>query len=473
MKTLDKYIIRNFLASAGLWFLVLMSLRIVADLFVNMDEWAKQNKNILDLAGLIFSYYAYNSFGYMIELGGVVVVASAAFTLARMNQTNELTAILASGISLHRVVWPIVFCAMLMSGILVLDQEFIIPQVADKLVRSRDDVPGTRKFPIRMMTDSGKAVWYSPGFSQTEEIMREPSVLVRDENCRLLAAIRGDKATPGREGGKDGWIFVNAELLRSADNASGAVAGAKASSPWPNRPDTTLVWTNLGPDAMLRNAKINPREIGITIGHPEITDPTYEMTIKADRLIPDPPAAGKHRGGMLVNPRFVYQAPMDAKGKISMLAVIRADSARWTPDVDGKNAWKLSGGTLFFPSDLNTDDLALRRSSRWLDYMSSAEMGRLLKSQRAPDPQSTMLVRHSRVVAPINNLIMLLLGLPFILSRERNIKASAGLCTLMVCTFYAFIYICRYMGLPPTWAAWMPILLFGPVSLVMLDSVKT
>ena len=68
---------------------------------------------------------------------------------------------------------------------------------------------------------------------------------------------------------------------------------------------------------------------------------------------------------------------------------------------------------------------------------------------------------------------MLLLGLPFILSRQRNIKASAGLCVLIVGMFYVFIYICRYMGLPDFWAAFLPLLLFGPISVLMLDSVKT
>ena len=62
---------------------------------------------------------------------------------------------------------------------------------------------------------------------------------------------------------------------------------------------------------------------------------------------------------------------------------------------------------------------------------------------------------------------------PFILSRQRNIKASAGLCVLIVGMFYVFIYICRYMGLLDFWAAFLPLLLFGPISVLMLDSVKT
>jgi len=87
--------------------------------------------------------------------------------------------------------------------------------------------------------------------------------------------------------------------------------------------------------------------------------------------------------------------------------------------------------------------------------------------------QRALLTKHIRFADPINNLVMLLLGRPFILSRQRNIKASAGLCLLMVGAFYAFMHVCRYTGLSPTLAAWLPVMLFGPVSVVMLDSVKT
>jgi lipopolysaccharide export system permease protein len=98
----------------------------------------------------------------------------------------------------------------------------------------------------------------------------------------------------------------------------------------------------------------------------------------------------------------------------------------------------------------------------------------LLKLHQVPDPETVLLVRHTRLADPINNLIMLLLALPFILSRERrDVKASASLCLLMVGAFYAFIYLARYVGLPPSLAAWLPVMLFGPVSVVMLDSVKT
>ena len=41
-----------------------------------------------------------------------------------------------------------------------------------------------------------------------------------------------------------------------------------------------------------------------------------------------------------------------------------------------------------------------------------------------------MLVRHARFADFFNSIILLLVTVPFILSRERNIKVSAGLALL-------------------------------------------
>ena len=41
IKTLDKYVVRSFLYSLLMWFIEFMSLRIVLDLFVNLDEFAE------------------------------------------------------------------------------------------------------------------------------------------------------------------------------------------------------------------------------------------------------------------------------------------------------------------------------------------------------------------------------------------------------------------------------------------------
>ena len=133
----------------------------------------------------------------------------------------------------------------------------------------------------------------------------------------------------------------------------------------------------------------------------------------------------------------------------------------------------MAAGRLFLASDLTPRDLVLRQASGWISYMSTADLTRLLRLKRIPNEKIAVLTLHIRVANPINNLVMLLLGLPFILSRQRNIKTSAGLCIAVVGAFYVFIYVCRYLDVAPVWSAWTPILVFGPLSVVMLDAIKT
>ena len=464
MKILDRYVVRNFLVSAGLWFVVLMALRIVTDLFVNIDEFAEAG-SLREMLHNIGLYYGVHSLAYVTELGGIIVIAAAAFTLARMNHTNELTAMLASGVSLHRVVWPVVLLSMALSGLVMLDQELVLPRLADRLVLARDDVRGEEQFDVRLAADGHGNVWYAHGFDPETNMMTRPVVLVRRESYELVGSAFGVRATPADADdlGASGWELTKARLVR---------AGPAAAS-WLNTPDTDQVWTSRGPESILRRAGEDAAAAGVWVENVKVADPRYGLIIEAGKLLPDPPRDDAPRTGTLIEPRFTFRADV-GDGRTKTLGVFRAETAVWAVGDGGQGRWDLESGRLLVPSDLSPQDLVLRRSRRWLQYMSISQLTDLLKLRHVPNRSAARLTRHIRVTEPINNLIMLLLGLPFILSRERNIKASAGLCLLLVLTFYAFVHMCRNItGLPPEWAAWLPILLFGPVAVVMFDSVKT
>ncbi len=456
MKTLDKYIVRSFLFNALLFFIVMMALRIVGDLFAHMDEFAEQ-QNFSGMITSIFTYYAYQSLVYFTELGGVIIVASAAFTVARMNHTNELTAMMASGVSLYRVVWPIVLCSMLLGGLIIIDQEFVIPQVPDKLVRSPDDAHGMESFKIRLTPDSAGAVWYSDSFTPANEKMEQPVILIRDPNYTLQAGISAGLAKPGKLFGSRGWLLEDARMSFAAESGQA----------WPHMPDVNRIFSNIGPEMIMEKTEQGPTG-NLAIRDIWAKDNQYNMVVEAKRFIPDPYVEGEFRSGTLEQPRFTFRGDND-----KILGVFFAKEALWQGGEIDESFWKLVEGRLFFTSDLTTEVLTLRRDSDWLHYMSSGDLGNLLKLRKVSDEETARLTKHIRVTDPINNLLMLLLGLPFILSRERNIKASASLCLLTVGAFYCFIYLCRYIGLDPFWAACLPTLLFGSIAVVMLDSIKT
>ncbi len=465
MRLLDRYVIRNFLYAALLWFLIMMSLRIIVDMFIGMDEFVKKDKSFWTLASEIFTYYRYNSLVYFTELGGLIIVAAAAFTIAMMNRSNELTAMMASGVSLHRVAVPIIICSMILGGLVVIDQELLIPQVAEKLTRKKDDVSGTKKFPVRLAADAEGNVIYSPEFSTADNTLLEPIIVTRSKNYQAGGMITGSIARPASVNGRQGWMLENAKIARVAWQGT----------PWAKNPDCTRVYSSLSPAELCKTWQASQSQasdeanIAALRLDKGIAEPANGLTIRG-KLELDPPVADKPRDGKLINPQFSFTA----EDPNQSLGTFVAPSARYIAgDENGPGCWELADGKLFFATDIDPKDLIVRQSSRSVEYLSTSQLTDLMQKKRIVDPSVVQMTRTTRFTDPINNVIMLLLALPFILSRERNLKASTGLCLLMVGAFYSFIYICRYMGLPPDWAAFVPTILFGSVSVLMLDSVKT
>ncbi len=477
MKTLDRYVVRNFLFSVVLWLAVLMSIRIVADLFVNMDEFTKSRRDAPPRTfGVVVrdigTYYGFQSLAYFRDLGGVIIVASACFALARMNHTNELTAVLASGVSLHRVLLPVVLCAVGLNLLVVLDSELLIPRFKYRLVRSRDDVAGTDAFQVRTLTDAKgsnlSARRFHPARAGRPDLLEQPLVVLRDRRYAYIGHIAAPQAVYDRRA--HAWRFCSEAAGRPGRPPRQAVlhlVGVEV------QPTVEFIPTALGPAEILRRQLARPENrgkdpasvTGIRRVH-EPLRPAPGLRIVAARLVlphpgPDP------RQGILQDARFEYR-DQDR----TLLGTFACREARFRDD-PRRPGWELEGGVLLYHTDLDPSVLALRQARGWLRYMSTAEITRLLRLRRVPDREQALLARHSRFADLIDNLIMLIVAVPFILSRERNIKSSALLAVLMAGGLYVFIYLARYVGLPPLPAAALPILVFGPVAAVMLYEIKT
>jgi lipopolysaccharide export LptBFGC system permease protein LptF len=91
---------------------------------------------------------------------------------------------MASGVSLKRVIGPIVFLAVLLTGVLVIDQELIIPRLADKLVRSHDDIPGQESYDVWFIPDGNGSLICSQRFDVETATLQRPTILLRRKTSR-------------------------------------------------------------------------------------------------------------------------------------------------------------------------------------------------------------------------------------------------------------------------------------------------
>jgi len=180
MKTLDKYIAKNFLIGYVIAFAVLMGLRIIIDLFVNLDEFTEHAdigaiKAIINIS----TFYLLNSTLYFRDFAGIITVLAAVFSIGKMVHANEFVAMMASGVSLRRVIAPIVLLSVVMTAILVIDQEFIIPPLSDELVRNHDELPGQETYNVKFITDSRGSLIFAQGFDRKTETLHKLTIITR------------------------------------------------------------------------------------------------------------------------------------------------------------------------------------------------------------------------------------------------------------------------------------------------------
>jgi len=221
MKILDKYIAKNFLISYVIAFCVLIGLRILIDLFISIDEFAEHaDLGTLAVVKIILSFYALHSTLYFRDFAGMIIVVAAVFSLGRMVRCNELIAVMASGVSLKRVIAPILILAILLTGLLVIDQEFIIPPLSNELVRSQDVIPGQESYYVRFIRDAKGSLIWSPRFDVKTATLHNPAILTRSKIPEsplwtVTGWISAENATF-----KDGkWVLTNGLFTENGPKA--------------------------------------------------------------------------------------------------------------------------------------------------------------------------------------------------------------------------------------------------------------
>ncbi len=191
---IDRYLLRSLVTQYVIALAIMISLYVVLDMFVNMDEFTEHGHPTLTVVGNIISYYWPNVFLYFGQLSGVITLFACMAVLARMRRLNELTAILSSGVSLYRVAAPIVVFGLATTTLLIIDTEWVVPSVAHLLARDHDDADGRRACEVLFLKDRDGALLSAGGLHPTTRDLRRLLVLTRDENGKIVRTLEADRA---------------------------------------------------------------------------------------------------------------------------------------------------------------------------------------------------------------------------------------------------------------------------------------
>lgn len=153
MHTLDRMLFVAFLRSYAIVLVSLLSLYIVIDLFTNLDDFAGRG-SFSGMVRHIGKYYGVRVSQIFDRLSEAICLLAAMFTVSWMQRNNELLPQLASGIPTHRVLRPVLLGSAFMIALGPINQEYVIPMVADELQIPRDDPELKREVEVRGSFDS-------------------------------------------------------------------------------------------------------------------------------------------------------------------------------------------------------------------------------------------------------------------------------------------------------------------------------
>lgn len=380
MRILDRYIVRAFVFNYLLAVVVLVGMAILLDLIVNLDSFSKSasasaaTQAVHTSAGSaiwnIIDYYSYQSLVMFQTVSGAIPLLAAGFTMVRMTRHRELTAMLASGVSLLRVAVPVVLVSLAFGALSWVNQEYIISQpfMVEKLLRRHDEVnvPVSRAQPIYFVQDPrDNSLLVAADYDGKKKEMTDVLIIQRDENGSPIGHISADTAT------------------------------------WESPPgDVNPAWKLHG-------------------------------VIQSDDRLNAPPTS-----------QFF--------GKVN-------------------EQWYQTGLT---PQQL---DLMFRKKA--VDFLSTSQVRELAANSPPANQPLLYKVMDLRVTQLLMNIVMLLIGIPFLLTREPDrLVRSMFYCTVVSGVVFVTTFVIFQMGgtkLDPLLAAWLPVLMFGPCAVMLLGTIKT
>lgn len=169
-----------------------------------------------------------------------------------------------------------------------------------------------------------------------------------------------------------------------------------------------------------------------------------------------------------------------------------AERAVWDADADPPR-WRLEGGRrtvavgggeqrteaaealagfAFTPRLANTFQRA-REEPQELSFAEARELG-----ARDPDNVAYRTLLQYHVTFPLGNLVLVLVGLPLLLRHERGGGARTLAGAFLLCVgYFAADFVCRNLGiqgaLDAPIAAWLPVLVFGSLGIVLYEGMRT
>ncbi len=123
MKILNLFLLRYFIRILSLCVAAFVGIYLLIDFFEKVDHFIEFKAQAHDY----FIYFSNNIPFIFVQILPLAILTSMVLTLGGLSRSNEITAIRACGVSLWRIVQPLMILILSLSFLLLLLNEFIVP----------------------------------------------------------------------------------------------------------------------------------------------------------------------------------------------------------------------------------------------------------------------------------------------------------------------------------------------------------
>ncbi len=235
IRLIDRTVAERFLSNFVLLFALLFVFAISVDVIVQaerfLDAAAEAVRSgrasskfgaaiwiLLDFHGpRVFQFYQY--------MLGLVSIGAMGFTFAQMHRARELVAVMAAGVSLRRLAGSVLLAAVGLNILQGVNQEFILPRLAPRLVRDHGDLmrPGGRTFEVPLTRDGETNLLSAREFDPATGEIGDLLFLERSDRGMALRRITASRAVydPMRRG----WSLEEGRAIERGPGPDGSAGG--------------------------------------------------------------------------------------------------------------------------------------------------------------------------------------------------------------------------------------------------------
>ncbi|MFC1866645.1 LPS export ABC transporter permease LptG [Thermodesulfobacteriota bacterium] len=192
MKVLQRYISKEFIKFLILCQFIFLSMFLVIDFVQKIDNFIEAEVS----KGVIFSYFLYKTPFIIFQMIPVATLISIIILFCLLKKNNEIMAMKACGLNLHKLSQSIIIISLLISIITFLFSELIVPYTSS---RSNEiwDIEVEKQDPTRFYGSdqiwykSSNAIYWIRHFDSERNIMQNPTFYFFDKDFRLVKRIDG------------------------------------------------------------------------------------------------------------------------------------------------------------------------------------------------------------------------------------------------------------------------------------------